>query len=149
MLLMLMIGQKSRNRKKNQMTKQQEMVLEFHLKFGAYTQDLPHIPSPLTLLRRVRLISEEDAEFAGAAAKGDLANMAKELCDIHYVVDGAALALGIDLESCFREVHRSNMTKVATRDAGGKIIKGDNFEPANIAPIIIAQMGQVKSKMFR
>lgn len=47
----------------------------------------------------------------------------------------------IDIKSCFFEVHRSNMSKLGTDGKpvyreDGKILKGPNFTPANLAPFL-------------
>lgn len=63
------------------------------------------------------------------------------LCDLIYVCIGMALKLGFDLDGAFREVHRSNMSKLGEdgkpikRD-DGKILKGPNFTPPDLTPYI-------------
>ena len=70
----------------------------------------------------------------------DLAAIAKELADLLYVVYGTAVSYGIDMDPVFREVHRSNMSKVGgyKRD-DGKWVKPPTYSPAVIEPILAAQ----------
>ena len=93
-----------------------------------------------------RLIEEEGCEVIEALCLGDLPHIAKELADLLYVVFFAANKYGIDLAPVFAEVHRSNMSKLgddgkAIYDEGGKVMKGPNYSPADIARVIAAQGG--------
>lgn len=85
-------------------------------------------------------MKEELKEVEEATLDGHLAPIAKELADLLYVVYGTAIAYGIDLEPVFREVHRSNMSKVGgyTRD-DGKWVKPDTYSRAAIEPLLQAQ----------
>jgi predicted HAD superfamily Cof-like phosphohydrolase len=64
------------------------------------------------------------------------AALAKELADVLYVVYGTADLLEIPLEAVFREVHRSNMSKVVDgqviRREDGKILKPDAYREADV-----------------
>jgi predicted HAD superfamily Cof-like phosphohydrolase len=64
------------------------------------------------------------------------AALAKELADVLYVVYGTADLLEIPLEAVFREVHRSNMSKVVDgqviRREDGKILKPDTYREADV-----------------
>lgn len=64
--------------------------------------------------------------------------VADALADLVYVIYGFAVELGYDLRSVIDEVHASNMTKAgpdgrAILRADGKVLKGDNYQKANIA----------------
>jgi predicted HAD superfamily Cof-like phosphohydrolase len=90
---------------------------------------------------RITLIREEFEEFARASDNFDIVEVADALADLLVVVNGAALAWGIALEPIFAEVHRSNMTK----DGGllredGKILKGPDFSPPNLEPLLESQI---------
>ena len=62
------------------------------------------------------------------------------VADLLYVTYGTAVSCGIDIEPIFREVHRSNMTKVGgTRRDDGKWIKPDDYSPAQIEPLLKQQ----------
>lgn len=99
-------------------------------------------PSRDLLQLRKRLIVEEAKEagdeFSEALRIGRLKDdvrikLAKELADIIYVVVGAAVSLGIDIDQAFDAVHESNMSKLidgkAVKDDGGKVVKGANYAP--------------------
>jgi len=69
--------------------------------------------------------------------------VAKELADLLYVVYGTAVSCGIDMEPVFREVHRSNMSKVGGhKRADGKWVRPATYSPARLEPILGAQSGQ-------
>ncbi|MGD0922399.1 MAG: nucleotide pyrophosphohydrolase [Terriglobia bacterium] len=116
----------------------QKNLRDFHEKFGLTINDTPTIPGDDVLQFRINLINEEAEEFEQAAKARNLVEMADALADVIYVALGAAVSLGIDLEPVFREVHRSNMTKVwsdgqVRRREDGKVIKPPTYSPANIA----------------
>lgn len=63
------------------------------------------------------------------------------ICDSIYVLIGLALKMGFNLDGAFREVHRSNMSKLGAdgkpiKREDGKILKGPNFTPPNLEPYI-------------
>jgi hypothetical protein len=117
-------------------TSEQEMVAAFHRAFGLVAPvglDVARFPGEL----RVRLIEEEAGEFAEAVQAGDVPEMIDALCDLLYVTYGAAVALGVDLEPFFAEVHRANMAKVGgSRRADGKWLKPAGWRPPDIAGIL-------------
>jgi predicted HAD superfamily Cof-like phosphohydrolase len=118
------------------MTKEQEMVAAFHREFGLVAPDhldTEHFPGEL----RIRLIEEEAAEFAEAVRAGDVPEMVDALCDLLYVTYGAAVALGVDLEPFFREVHETNMEKRhGYRREDGKWMKPASWQPPRIAELL-------------
>jgi predicted HAD superfamily Cof-like phosphohydrolase len=127
------------------MTPEQEMVGEFHQTFGIAVANVPTIPDPATEALRMRLIEEESDELRQALEQQDLVAIAKELADLLYVVYGTAVSCGIDLEPVFREVHRSNMSKVnGHRRADGKWVKPPDYSPARIEPILAQQGSAMK-----
>jgi predicted HAD superfamily Cof-like phosphohydrolase len=118
----------------------QAMVKEFHRKFEIAVSEAPKIPEEATRRLRVRLIQEEFDELKDAMATQDLAGIAKELADLLYVVYGTALSYGMDMEPVFREVHRSNLSKVGGyKRADGKWVKPPTYSPAQVEPILAAQ----------
>ena len=122
------------------MNNHQKMVLDFHKKYGCAIASIPATPSAHLGLLRSRLIAEEYAEFITAVSNQDIVKVADALCDILYVVYGAAVVWGIDLEPLFKEVHESNMTKTGGgSDFGGKVIKGPNFVPPNLFDRLMEQ----------
>lgn len=116
------------------------MVREFHEAF-----DLPINDATRTLNKlRADLIREEAEETADAVESGDLEHMAKELADLAYVVYGAALTLGINLDIAVAAVHRSNMSKLVdgkpVMRPDGKVLKGPNY----VAPDMSAAVRAVR-----
>lgn len=141
---------------------------------GGATADREHVDSDLLNLR-IKLIGEEFLELLDAVygsrvdealdwLKGDgpdlpsdthdslplrrdIVEIADALGDIKYVVDGMALALGINLPAVENEIHRSNMSKLDENGSPivsggtdgypkGKILKGANYTPPNIQHVL-------------
>ena len=118
----------------------QDKVQEFMETFGQTVQSYPGFPERETLDLRLELIQEEVAELIAGVAKKDFENVAKELVDILYVVYGMGHSLGINLDECFAEVHRSNMSKLEDGKVlyrpDGKVMKGKYYSPAVLEGII-------------
>ena len=128
------------------MRDEQAMVEEFHRKFSIVAQATPTDLDEETKRLRVRLIEEEFDELKESMAGGDLAAVAKEMADLLYVVYGTAVSYGIDMDPVFREVHRSNMSKVGGyKREDGKWVKPATYSPARIEPIL-AEQGSVQSE---
>lgn len=126
------------------MTHEQGMVAEFHRRFDIVVGSSPAIPDESTCLLRLRLIQEELDELRDAFGHGHLPAVAKELADLLYVVYGTAVSCGIDMEPVFREVHRSNMTKIGGyKRADGKWVKPANYSPASLDEILTTQGSSV------
>ena len=118
----------------------QKMVQEFHEQFDILVATTPSIPVESTQILRNRLIQEEFEEFQEAMQSKDLSAMAKELADLLYVVYGTAVSLGIDMEPVFKEVHRSNMSKVGGyKREDGKWVKPPTYSPASLEMILETQ----------
>jgi predicted HAD superfamily Cof-like phosphohydrolase len=124
----------------------QARVHDFHVTFA-----LPHPPKPtLDEFTQVRtsLIQEELDELCVAWEKGDIVEMIDALCDLEYVVMGAAVALGLqDIMPFFNEVHRSNMSKVwpdgtVKYREDGKVLKPDSYSPADLRKIYRGVYGE-------
>ena len=129
------------------MMDRQDMVAEFHRKFDIPVGDRPSIPAEATRELRVRLIQEEFAELQEAMAAQDLPGVAKELADLLYVVYGTAVAYGVDMDPVFREVHRSNLSKVGGyKREDGKWVKPPTYSPADVKSLLAVQSsGKVTS----
>ena len=81
---------------------------------------------------RVSLIEEELGELKKAINDKDLKEVADALTDILYVTYGAGHAFGLNLDSCFEEVQKSNMSKLDIDgkpifNERGKVMKGPNY----------------------
>jgi predicted HAD superfamily Cof-like phosphohydrolase len=121
-------------------TEEQRMVAEFHRVFAILIGAGPAVPDEATQRLRLRLIQEEFDELKEAFQSADEAAIAKELADLLYVVYGTAVSCGIDMEPVFREVHRSNMSKVGGhKREDGKWMKPATYSPAAVAPLLTAQ----------
>lgn len=112
-----------------------ELVENFMNAFGQEVKEEPALPDWNTCALRLDLITEEVRELEVALANENLVDIADALTDILYVVYGAGHAFGIDLDACFDEVHRSNMSKLGPDGEpiyreDGKVLKGpDYFDP--------------------
>ena len=90
---------------------------------------------------RINLIEEELIELKDAVNKRDIKEVADALTDILYVTYGAGHAFGINLDNCFEEVQKSNMSKLG--DDGkpiynelGKVMKGPKYFKPNLMKFI-------------
>ena len=125
------------------MNQEQQMVHQFHERFGLRTNTRPSLPGPGAHRLRTLLIEEELAEFRNAGEAEDLVGVADALGDLLYVVYGAAAEYGIDLEPVFDEIHRANMTKDprAGCRADGKVAKGTAYRPPDVRGVVESQFG--------
>lgn len=126
------------------MNKMQEQVAEFHIAFELPVHVVPKMPADHRLELRRDLIQEELDEFEQACDNCDIVEAVDALGDLLYVVFGAAIELGIDLEPIVDEIHSSNMSKLGAdgnpvKRADGKVIKGPNFRKPNLKTILIQQ----------
>ena len=116
-------------------------VGKFMETFGQEVQTSPKIPKYATQMLRLSLILEEYTELEDAIAEGHMEGIADALTDILYVTYGAGHAFGIDLDKCFEEVQRSNMSKLGAdgkpiyRD-DGKIMKGGNYSEPDLKKVL-------------
>lgn len=119
-----------------------ERVRQFHIAMGQPVRERPtaRIPREEADLR-LDLIEEELEELREAVEDNDIVGIADALADLEYVTHGAALYFGIPQDHVFREVHRSNMTKIKSDGTveyreDGKVLKPDTFEEPDIANAI-------------
>jgi len=119
-----------------------EKVGDFMEAFNQEVLVEPVFPDFNLAALRLDLIEEEVQELRDGLGKGSLLEVADALTDILYVVYGAGHAFGIDLDDCFNEVHRSNMTKLGEdgrplyRD-DGKVMKGPNYEEPDLTQFVL------------
>ena len=118
-----------------------DKVKLFMEKFGQEVKTKPEIPNADVVDLRIELISEELNELWDACEAKDIVEIADALTDILYVTYGAAHAFGIDIDKCFDEVQRSNMSKLGADGnpiyrEDGKIMKGPNFSEPNLKKVI-------------
>ena len=129
-----------------------EMVGDFMEAFGQEVLYMPIMPSSTLMALRLDLINEEVQELRDGMGKRSMLEMADALTDILYVVYGAGHAFGIDLDECFDEVHRSNMTKLGEDGRplyrpDGKVMKGPNYEEPDLSQFLL-QENEMKLAMF-
>ena len=118
-----------------------ESVKKFMEVFGQEVKTKAEFPSEKIIKLRYNLIKEELDEFEQAIKDQDLKEVADALTDILYVTYGAGHAFGIDLNKCFDEVQRSNMSKLG--DDGkpiyneqGKVMKGPKYFQPDLSKFI-------------
>ena len=90
---------------------------------------------------RISLIQEELDELKEAMSKKNLLEVADALTDLLYVTYGAGHAFGIDLDKCFDEVQKSNMSKLdedgkPIYNELGKVMKGPNYFKPNLSKFL-------------
>ena len=126
-----------------------EMVKEFHEKFKVDVKK-SKIYELLTL--RQHLIEEEFAEvstefliaLSDVVRLKEISNekhLLKELVDLLYVIYGTAVSLGYDIDGAFKEVHRSNLSKLDDNGEpifreDGKVLKSSNYTPADVGDYV-------------
>ena len=109
-----------------------------------YDQEIkenPEFPEEKVIDLRISLIKEELVEFQEALKERNLIEVADALTDLLYVTYGAGHAFGIDLDKCFAEVQRSNMSKLGVDgkpiyNEQGKVMKGSKYYKPNLKQFI-------------
>ncbi len=100
--------------------------------FGQEIKNKASFPDNKITKLRYDLIREELEELKEAIDQKNLKEVADALTDILYVTYGAGHAFGIDLDKCFEEVQKSNMSKLSDdgkpiKNENGKVMKGPNY----------------------
>jgi len=118
-----------------------EEVKKFMKTFGQEVVTKPQFPDEKTAKLRLDLIKEELSELEQAIKVNNLKEIADALTDILYVTYGAGCAYGIDLDKCFKEVQRSNMSKLGADgkpiyNENGKVMKGPNYSAPNLKQFV-------------
>ena len=112
-----------------------EKVGLFMSTFGQDVKKKSELSSEKTNSLRLSLIQEELDELTKAIKEKDILEVADALTDILYVTYGAGHSFGINLDKCFDEVQKSNMSKLGKDgkpiyNENGKVMKGpDYFKP--------------------
>ena len=114
-----------------------EKVKNFMLTFGQEVKNKPSFSSEKINNLRYNLIKEELEELRDAIDKKDLLEVADALTDILYVTYGAGHAFGLNLDHCFEEVQRSNMSKLDNNgnpiyNETGKVMTGPKYFKPNL-----------------
>ena len=117
-----------------------EDVKHFMTTYGQEVKTKSEFPEEQIIKLRIDLIKEELNELTEAIQQRNIVEVADALTDILYVTYGAGHSFGINLDLCFAEVQRSNMSKVGGyKREDGKWVKPATYSPANIAPILALQ----------
>ena len=118
-----------------------EDVKTFMETFGQIVRTKPQFPDEKTIQLRLNLIKEELSELEEAIKNKNLKEIADALTDILYVTYGAGYAYGINLDKCFKEVQRANMSKLGKDgkpiyNEKGKVMKGPNYTEPNLKQFV-------------
>jgi len=116
-------------------------VKNFMHTFGQEVKVKAKFPNEKIIKLRYELIYEELGEFKRAMKAKNLKEIADALTDILYVTYGAGHAYGIDLDKCFSEVQKSNMSKLGEDgkpiyNEKGKVMKGPKYFEPNLKQFI-------------
>ena len=118
-----------------------EDVRKFMETFGQRVTTKPQFPDEKTMKLRLDLIKEELSELEVAMKTKNLKEVADALTDILYVTYGAGYAYGINLDKCFQEVQRANMSKLGSDgkpiyNEKGKVMKGPNYSAPDLKKFV-------------
>ena len=116
-------------------------VKTFMQTFGQEVKIKTEFPKEEIVKLRYDLIKEELNELQNAIKTKNLKEIADALTDILYVTYGAGHAYGIDLDKCFSEVQKSNMSKLGEDgkpiyNKKGKVMKGSKYFEPNLKQFI-------------
>jgi predicted HAD superfamily Cof-like phosphohydrolase len=118
-----------------------ELVGDFMESMDQEVRIKPTFPDDRIQKLRLDLIEEELDELQYGIDNKDMVEIADALTDLLYVVYGAGHAFGIDLDDCFHEVHRSNMSKLGPdfkpiKREDGKVMKPSTYSPPNLKAVL-------------
>ena len=118
-----------------------EKVGLFMSTFGQEVKTRPSLSSEKINNLRISLINEELEEFKQAIKNNDLKETIDALTDILYVTYGAGHAFGVNLDQCFEEVQKSNMSKLGEDgkpiyNEQGKVMKGAKYFKPDLSKFI-------------
>ena len=118
-----------------------EKVGLFMKTFGQEVKNKPGFSSEKINNLRISLINEELEELKQAMKNNDLKEVVDALTDILYVTYGAGHAFGINLDKCFEEVQKSNMSKLGKDgkpifNEFGKVMKGPGYFKPDLSKFI-------------
>ena len=109
--------------------------------YGQDVKEKAEFPENKIVQLRIDLIEEELNELKEAIKNKDIVEVADALTDILYVTYGAGHSFGVNLDECFDEVQRSNMSKLGEDgnpiyNDSGKVMKGPNYFAPNLKKIV-------------
>ena len=120
-------------------------VETFHTAFGIENNYQPTAELSATEIDlRFRLMAEENEEYLQAAKEGNVVEIADALGDQLYILCGTILKHGLQykMEEVFREIQRSNMSKLDADGKpiyreDGKVMKSELYFKPNISEILV------------
>ncbi len=118
-----------------------EKVGYFMKTFGQEVKTKSSLSSEKINYLRISLINEELEELKKAIDDKNIVEVADALTDILYVAYGAGHAFGINLDKCFDEVQKSNMSKLGDDgkpiyNENGKVMKGPKYFKPDLTKFI-------------
>lgn len=121
-----------------------DSVAEFHRVYKVPMAETPTAAtSPELVSLRHKLMAEENEEYLEAAQAGNLVEVADALGDQLYILCGTIITHGLQhlIEDVFREIHRSNLSKLGPDGQplyreDGKVMKGPNYFRPDIASVL-------------
>lgn len=121
-------------------------VQAFHDRFDVNHHDAPDFLHTDVFAFRLQFLHEELVEFVQAHVRLDIADTVDSLVDLIYVAYGTLLLMGLtadEINECWDEVQRANMTKIRAANAGESkrghvldVIKPEGWTPPNILTIL-------------
>ena len=118
-----------------------EKVKTFMTTYGQEVKESASFPDENIIKLRLKLIKEELEELEQSLNDKNILEVADALTDILYVTYGAGHSFGINLDACFDEVQRSNMSKLGEDgkpifNEKGKVMKGPNYSEPNLKQFV-------------
>lgn len=121
-------------------SKNAQKVAQFRHHFGLHVATYPNLAPDHALRLHHKLISEEVEELRDAIRERDPAEVLDALGDILYLVYGAALECGYDLDAAVDAIHEANMAKlvdgVVHRRPDGKVLKPDGWKAPDLRGLV-------------
>ena len=119
-----------------------EKVGLFMSTFGQEVKKQSSLSTEKIKALRLSLIQEELEELTKAMKENDILEVADALTDILYVTYGAGHSFGINLDKCFDEVQKSNMSKLGKDgkpiyNEHGKVMKGPNYFKPDLSKFLL------------
>ena len=135
----------------------QDDIIAFRKRYRLPIRTSPGWIDDEQLSYRLGHIEEEMRELNTAIENRDLTEVADALTDIVYVSIGTALTLGINFQSCWNEVHRSNMAKErakadgsnSKRGSGFDVVKPPGWKPPNVEKAMWEEIPEATGSILR
>lgn len=127
-------------------------ITEFNEAFGCPAPKKPTTVANSKL--RSKLIIEELTEYNDAVKDNDIVEIADAIGDMLYLVLGAAVEHGIEIEPVFDEIHLSNMSKLDSDGKpiyreDGKVLKGENYFKPDIKKVLVHSLNYTGKKYVK